>query len=143
MIEAMHKFATENNLTDTARHHMMAPMKVAHTMGHTDVLGALGHVDALVAEIKRQYSNPRTSRNYINGLKTMNRVPEVRRALGARAADVDRRLNAELSDLNHASYQMARRSEVESPQQLVERLTKENEVLRKMLRSIHALTGGV
>ena len=96
-----------------------------------------------MAAVKKEYPNPRTSRNYIAGLKVMVQIPEVRQALGpACQAAIERKLHAELSDLNHESYQLTRHTGVDTPADQLEKLRKENEILRKMLAAIHTLTTG-
>ena len=143
-VDVIHKYATQKNLSDSVKHSMLAPLRIANKIGFKDINSTMNNLDLVVAAVTKEYPNPRTSRNYINGLKMVLQVPEVRQALGAQQiSGMDRKLQAELSDLNHASYQLARRSEIETPQQEVERLRKENEILRKMLGAIHSLTSGI
>eukprot|EP00798_Chlamydomonas_sp_ICE-L_P019552 gene19552-26234_t len=144
-IACIHQYVTDQGLSETARNHMIAPLRIAKQHFGHDVVSALHHVDDLMAAVKKEYNNPRTSRNYINGLKMVVHIPAIRQAVGEdRSVDIEKKLHNELQSLNHASYQMSRRpTNTENSQQELERLRKENDILRKMLQAINSLTAGI
>lgn len=127
--------------------HVLAPFKLyKKRTGKDNVIEALENVDALVIMMTETYTNPRTCRNYMAGLKVCVTLKEVATYFtSAKCAHIIGVVDVELQKLNHISYMhpkftgsgTAGESDVR-----VKDLVEENEMLWCVIKEYERIVAG-